>query len=75
MDCNKIIDRICEDLSEDIDSELCQQLRTHLQECASCRTQVESMRLTVSLYRCLQQKDVPAAVHNRLLTLLNIPEI
>jgi hypothetical protein len=33
------------------------------------------MRKTVALYRCLQQKDVPPAVHARLLTLLNLTDI
>ncbi len=75
MDCDKLLHQICDELAEDIDSEVCQQLRIHLQQCANCRNGVESMRKTVALYRCLQQKDVPPAVHARLLTLLNLTDI
>ena len=75
MECEKILLQICDELSEDINSELCQEMRKHLQECPNCRNQLDSMRNVVTLYRCLKQKDVPPAVHSRLLTLLNLSEI
>ncbi len=73
MHCNNILDRLCDDLAEDIDSELCQELKHHLQTCESCHSQLGSVRKTVQLFRCLQEKEVPSNVHSRLLTLLNLP--
>ncbi|MBD3377403.1 hypothetical protein GF406_20415 [candidate division KSB1 bacterium] len=73
MHCHNILDRLCDDLAEDIDSELCQELKYHLETCESCRSQLGSVRKTVQLFRCLQEKEVPSIVHSRLLTLLNLP--
>lgn len=72
--CADVLQRLCDELAEDIDSELCVELKKHLEECEECRTQLESMRTLVHLFRSLQEKEVPQAVHQRLLTLLNVPE-
>ena len=71
-ECEKIINRVCGDLSENINSPLCQELKTHLEDCDQCRQQVESMRGTVSLFQCLETKKVPADIHQRLAKMLNV---
>lgn len=73
--CESVLQRLCDELAEDIDSELCAELKMHLEECEECRTQLESMRTLVHLFRCLSEKEVPKAVHDRLLTLLNVQEV
>ncbi len=72
--CEKLLKRVCDDLSENINSDLCQQLRNHLEECEDCRNQVETMRETVSLYQCLKEKKVPRDIHERLLKMLNVED-
>lgn len=72
--CEALINRICDDLAEDINSELCQQLREHLEVCEECRNQVESMRDTVTLYQCLKEKEVPKDIHARLIKMLNVED-
>ena len=74
MDCDKILERLCADLSEDIHSPVCEEIRRHLQSCSACCEQLQSMRNTVALYRCLKEKDVPAAIHERLIALLNVED-
>jgi len=70
--CDKIVQRICDDLSNDINAELCEQIKDHVKECKDCRDQLDSMKGTVELFKCLKEKKVPQDVHNRLLTILNV---
>ena len=74
MLCHEILQEICADLAEDIDSELCARLREHLQNCPSCARQLSTMRTTVQLYHCLGQQEVPQPIHERLARRLNLPE-
>ena len=72
--CEKVLKQLCDDLAEDINSELCAKLQQHLKECEDCRVQVQSMRGMVKLFQCLKDKDVPPAIHQRLVKLLNVEE-
>ncbi|MBN1998236.1 hypothetical protein JW935_11825 [candidate division KSB1 bacterium] len=74
MSCEKILKQICDELAEDINSETCEVIRKHLDECENCRTQLTSMRNMVALFRCLEDKNVPKNTHERLLKLLNMEE-
>jgi len=73
--CEELLKQVCDDLAEDVNSELCDQLRDHLEDCADCRNQVESMRGTVTLFQCLKEKKVPQDVHDRLFRLLNVEDV
>ena len=53
MPCPDRIDQICMELGENIDSEVCRELRKHLEACPDCKTYVDSLRKTVHLYRDL----------------------
>ena len=72
MGCHDILKQICDELSEDIHSELCEKLKKHLDTCEKCKSQLEALRHAVDMYRCLEDKNVPADVHRRLLQLLNV---
>lgn len=72
--CEKVLQQLCDDLAEDINSELCAQLKQHLQDCEDCRMQLQSMRSVVKLFQCLKEKDVPPDIHQRLVKLLNVEE-
>jgi predicted anti-sigma-YlaC factor YlaD len=72
MECDKILEQLCAELSEDIHSELCGEIRRHLDACSACREQLQSVRNTVALYRCLKEKNVPGAIHRRLMALLKV---
>ncbi|MBN1561107.1 hypothetical protein JW998_12710 [candidate division KSB1 bacterium] len=72
--CEKFLQQVCDELAEDINSELCERLRTHLETCQDCRNQVASMRSTVSLFQCLKDKQVPRDIHERLFKLLNVTD-
>ena len=72
MNCDEILNKICDELGEDINSDMCAEIRAHLKECSECREQVTSVRQTVDLFRCLKDKDVPGSVHERLIKMLNV---
>jgi len=74
MSCHKILQQICDDLSEDINSDVCDHIRRHLNSCPQCTEQLTSMRAVVQLYRCLGEREVPSSIHQRLVTLLNVTE-
>ncbi|HPG37838.1 MAG TPA: zf-HC2 domain-containing protein [bacterium] len=72
MDCEDFINRLCDDLAEDINSEVCEQIKRHLETCSDCRTQLAAMKNTVNLFKCMGEIQVPIAVHERLITMLNV---
>ncbi len=72
MNCDEILDRICDDLSEDINSQVCLEIKNHIKSCSKCKAQLTSMKNAVNLFKCLDDKDVPYHVHERLLKLLNV---
>jgi len=70
--CFKTIDQICDALGENIDSELCQEIKQHLDSCPRCCAQVDSLRKTVHLYQNMENIDVPSTVDKRLWKVLNL---
>ncbi len=73
MSCEKILDEICAELAEDINSDVCQRLKQHLKECPECAQQLQAMRSTVHLFTLLKDKEVPEKIHERLAMILNLP--
>lgn len=72
MDCEKVIEQLCEELADDVNGELCEELKEHIKHCDQCRQQLQSVKSTVELFRCLDQTEVPLSVHTRLLAMLNL---
>jgi len=75
MACDKILKQVCDDLAEDVNSEFCESLKNHLEECENCRTEIGAMKNAVNLYKCLEQKKVPKEIHGRLVNLLNVEDL
>ncbi len=75
MNCDEILDRICDDLSEDINSEVCIEIKNHIKTCSECRVQLMSMKNAVNLFKCLDDKVVPQNIHDRLIKLLNVQDM
>ena len=74
MECEDVLKQLCDELAEDVNSETCEKLRKHLESCHDCANQLGSMRNTVNLFKCLEEKNVPSGIHERLLKMLNIDE-
>ena len=71
-ECFKNIDEICDALDEDLDSEVCREIKNHLDACPRCCAQVDSLRKTVHLYQHAENVQVPSTVDNRLWKILNL---
>jgi len=72
MPCPEMLDRICAELREDIESEVCRELKEHLAECPDCRAYVDSLKKTVILFRSVPDKNIPEDVQGRLFKSLKI---
>ncbi|MDQ7052258.1 MAG: hypothetical protein Q9P14_05000 [candidate division KSB1 bacterium] len=74
MPCPEILEQICAELKENIDSPICQDLKKHLEGCPECRAYVDSLKKTVYLYRHLPEQTVPEEVQDRLYKVLKLKE-
>lgn len=71
------LEKLCDDLSTDIDGELCDEVKEHLEECPECRVYVDTLKQTVYLYRGDYEQDngIPDDVSDRLFKVLNLDDI
>jgi len=74
MNCIKSLQQICDQLSEDINSPLCLEIKEHLEKCPKCCAHVDSIKKVIYLYQNVNKPDVPAAVDKRLWKVLNLPK-
>ena len=72
MNCLKTLQEICDQLTEDLDSSLCQEIKEHLETCPKCCAHVDSIKKVVYLYQNESKTDVPDAVDKRLWKVLNL---
>lgn len=64
--CKHFLDQVCDELAESIDTPLCQEMKEHLEHCTECCISLESMRLTVHLFRQLYDENVPERIDTNL---------
>jgi len=64
--CHHFLEQICDELAEDINSPLCQEMQEHLNHCEKCCTSLESMRITVKLFKQIYNQKVPSDVDKKL---------
>ncbi|HKJ69765.1 MAG TPA: hypothetical protein VKA68_17545 [bacterium] len=69
--------KLCDDLSTDIDAELCDEVKEHIKDCPDCKIYVDTLRQTVYLYRGEQEQEegIPAEVSDRLFKVLKLDDI
>ncbi len=70
----KIIDELCNYLGQDLNHPMCKELLQHVQECPECRIYIDTIKMTVSLYRQKSENQpVPQKVTAQLFKKLNLP--
>jgi len=71
--------KLCDDISDDIDAELCDEVKEHLEECPECRVYVDTLRKTVYLYREEEKQQeaagIPDDVSRRLFKVLDLEDM
>jgi len=64
---------VCQSLGEDLNSEKCAAIKTHLEECVGCKNYFKSVEITIDCYRKYNVK-IPEDAHNRLMKFLDLEE-
>lgn len=64
--CDKRIQEIADYIDGELDSEVCEKLEKHLDECENCRLMVDSMKQTVQLCRDGHCEDLPEDIAEKL---------
>jgi predicted anti-sigma-YlaC factor YlaD len=71
---HKTFKDVCKFLGCDLDSEPCQTIRVHLEQCHNCEVFVDRVKQTVSLYRKIDScnQELPEDVSRRLYKVLHL---
>jgi len=65
--------QVCEYLGSDLDSEPCQKLRDHLDECECCEVYLNKIKNTIKLYRKADKcEQMPQSVSRKLFATLDL---
>lgn len=73
VNCKEVMNHICDNLGEDLDSPRCVEIKTHLDECESCQKYFKSVDTTIQFYK-KYNVEVDDATHNRLIEFLGLDE-
>ncbi len=65
LKCSEVLDQLWEYLDEDARAELTSQINDHLGGCRDCRAEVDSLKRTISLYKCEDAVGTPILLSER----------
>ncbi len=69
----RIINELCNYLGQDLNHPMCKELLRHVEECPDCRIYLDTIKMTVNLYRKTHQNQpVPDNVKESLFKSLKI---
>lgn len=71
VSCKEVIHHICESLGEDLNSDKCIAIKSHLDECANCKNYFQTVEVTIDWYK-KYNIELPDEAHNKLMSLLNL---
>ncbi len=73
--CSELSSQLPDYLDGQAREAICRAIEEHLMECEDCRIVVDTMKKTITLYRCAPMEDVPTDVHRRLVRVLNLDDL
>ncbi len=71
--CKDVMHHICESLGEDLNSERCAAIKSHLDKCDGCQNYFKTVEITIEYYR-KYNFELPPDVHERLMSFLRLEE-
>ena len=71
LSCQEVLDQLWDYLDDEARTELSSRINEHLGGCRDCSVEVDSLRKTISLYRCEDSVPVPVQLNERLREALN----
>jgi anti-sigma factor (TIGR02949 family) len=66
LTCQEVLDQLWEYLDDDARVELTTKINEHIGGCMHCKVEVDSLRRTISLYRCEDRVGTPIQLSERL---------
>lgn len=67
----KVVNELCNYLGEDLDSPMCKELQDHVEKCPECMEFINSIKMTVSIYRkSSQSQSLPPEIKVNLIKIL-----
>ena len=66
LSCQEVLDQLWEYLDEDARADLIAQINEHIGGCQHCRVEVDSLKRTISLYRCEEPVGTPIRLSEQL---------
>jgi anti-sigma factor (TIGR02949 family) len=71
LSCQEVLDQLWEYLDDEARAELSTRINEHLGGCRDCSVEVDSLRKTISLFRCEDSVPVPIRLNEQLREALN----
>lgn len=69
----KELQKLCNQFGEDINSEVCNEVKKSLENCPDCRIQFDSIKKVVNIYKLSENdQESPDNISNKLLKSLNL---
>jgi anti-sigma factor (TIGR02949 family) len=66
MRCEEVLEQLWEYLDDEARAELTARINDHLGTCHDCSVEVDSLKKTISLFRCEDSVSVPIQLNERL---------
>jgi predicted anti-sigma-YlaC factor YlaD len=73
ISCNTVMEHICENLGEQLDSPRCMDIKNHLSSCDNCSNYFKSIEDMIEFYRKFKV-EMPEGAHQRLIKYLGLDE-
>jgi predicted anti-sigma-YlaC factor YlaD len=73
-DCRDLLDGLSDYLDGEASSELCAEISRHMATCEKCRVVVDTLGMTVKIYRQLPREDLTEAARERLYKVLDLSD-
>ncbi len=73
VSCKEVMNHICDNLGEELNSPKCAAIKKHLDECPDCIQYFNSVEKTIEFYK-LYNMEFNNEAHNRLMNVLGLKE-
>lgn len=70
INCKEVMNHICDNLGEDLNSPKCAEIKAHINECGCCSKYFKSVDKTVEFYK-MYNVEVNDDMHKRLMEFLD----
>lgn len=72
--CKEVMKHICESLGEDLNSDRCAAIKTHLGDCPGCKNYFKTVEMTIDFYK-KYNITLPDEAHSRLMEKLGLTDL